>query len=374
MENNQLRVLITTNIPAPYMIGYLSELGKKTDLTVLFEVRRAKDRDASWYGEENKYFKSVFLNGIPCGTEAGLSFKIIKFLSKKKYDRIIIANPTTPTGIIALLYCRWFKIPFIIQSEGGFQGSGKGLKEKFKKYIMEKAQFYLTGMGGENDYFLKYGATKEKLCPYPFSSLNEADIENARVNLAKNKSEVRDQLGIHENHVILSVGRFSYDRGYGKGYDILMRMAEEKDKSFGIYIVGDDPTEEFLRWKNEKKLENVHFIPFKGKEELANYYLAADLFAILSRGDTWGLVVNEAMAYALPIVSSNRCIAGIELIENGKNGFVVSLDNESYIFDTITNLACDIESCRRYGELSFSKIRTYTIENMANVIYNYINR
>ena len=54
MENNQLRVLITTNIPAPYMIGYLSELGKKTDLTVLFEVRRAKDRDASWYGEENK--------------------------------------------------------------------------------------------------------------------------------------------------------------------------------------------------------------------------------------------------------------------------------------------------------------------------------
>lgn len=152
MKDKKLKVLVVTNIPAPYMIDYLSELGKRTELTVLFEVKRAKDRDASWYGNENSIFKTFFLNGIPLGNESGFSVKVIKYLSSNKFDKIIIANPTTPTGIIALLYCRWFRIPFVIQSEGGFQGSGKGLKERFKKHLMEKAEYYLTGMGGENDY------------------------------------------------------------------------------------------------------------------------------------------------------------------------------------------------------------------------------
>ena len=101
--------------------------------------------------------------------------------------RIIIANPTTPTGIIALLYCRWFRIPFVIQSEGGFQGSGQGLKEKFKKYLMEKADFFLTGMGGDNDYFLRYGAKKDQLKPYPFSSLTKKDLVETRSLLSEEK-------------------------------------------------------------------------------------------------------------------------------------------------------------------------------------------
>lgn len=374
MENNKLRVLITTNIPAPYMIDYLCELGKKTELTVLFEVERAKDRDASWYGNENPLFKTVFLNGIPCGNESGFSVKVIRYLSTKKFDRIIIANPTTPTGIVALLYCRWFHVPFIIQSEGGFQGSGKGLKETFKKYLMEKADFYLTGMGGDNDYFLQYGATKERLIPYPFSSLSKKDIEEANILLQENKSILRNELGISEKHIILSVGRFSYLEGYGKGYDILMRMAEQVDKNIGFYIIGDEPTQEFLNWKNEKHLDHVHFVPFKTKNELAKYYVAADVFVILSRGDTWGLVVNEAMSYGLPVISSDKCVAGIELVENGVNGFVVSLEDEKHIYNTISELVYDIERCQKYRQASLKKIEAYTIENMAEVIYAGLER
>lgn len=374
MKEKKLRVLVTTNIPAPYMIDYLSELGKKTELTVLFEVERAKDRDASWYGNENARFKTVFLHGIPCGNEAGFSMKVVKYLSVKKFDRIIIANPTTPTGIVALLYCRWFHIPFVIQSEGGFQGSGKGLKEAFKKYLMEKAEFYLTGMGGENDYFLPYGATRERLKPYPFSSLSKKDMEDAQLLLRQDKSALRSELGMSEKHIVLSVGRFSYLGGYGKGYDILMRMAEQTDESIGFYIIGDEPTQEFLDWKKEKHLEHVHFLPFKVKNELAKYYAAADVFVILSRGDTWGLVVNEAMSYGLPVVSSDKCVAGIELVENNVNGYVLPLEEEQEIYHAISGLARDADRCRQYGQASLRKIEPYKIENMADVIYTELER
>ena len=103
--NNKLNVLITSNIPSPYFVNYCNELNKYVDLTVVFEMKTAKDRDASWY-KENYSFKTIFLNGLPIGNESALSFKIHKIIKKNNFDRIIIANPLTISGIIALLYLK----------------------------------------------------------------------------------------------------------------------------------------------------------------------------------------------------------------------------------------------------------------------------
>lgn len=373
MQNKNLKVLITTNIPSPYMIDYLNELGRYCEVTAIFEMGSASDRDKKWYGEISGSFKAVFLNAKRIGNEQGLSFKVLRYLKKGKYDRIIIANPTTPTGIIELLYCRWFSIPFCIQSEGGFQGSGEGLKEKFKKYLIEKASMYLTGMGGENDYFLKYGALRNELKPYPFTSLKQKDIKSAAELTLCEKSIHQRKLGMQEEKIVLSVGRFSYEAGYGKGYDFLMRLAEVMPSSVGFYIVGDEPTEEFLAWKKNSNLDNVHFVGFKNKDELAEFYAAADIFVLLTRGDTWGLVINEAMTYSLPVISSDKCVAGIELVKNGENGYVVSLENIDDIRNRIESILFDEKTAIAFGKKSFEIIQEYSIENMAFCIYEALN-
>ena len=354
------------------MIDYLKELSKYCDVTAVFEMKTATDRDETWYGNTGDSFKTIFLNAKRIGNEQGFSLKALRYLKKREYDRIIFSNPTTPTGIVELLNCRWFSVPFCIQSEGGFQGSGKGIKEKFKKYIMEKAEFYLTGMGGENDYFLSYGASKEELRPYPFTSLKQEDIKHAAEMTRCDKKRYRDRLKMKEEKIILSVGRFSYESGYGKGYDYLMKLAEVMPKNVGFYIVGDLPTEEFELWKRRSNLDNVHFVGFKKKNELAEYYAAADLFVLLTRGDTWGLVINEAMAYSLPVVSSDQCIAGLELVKNGKNGFVVSLDDIDVIREKIESIIDNIDEARTLGKESFNVIQEHSVENMAHTIYTHI--
>ena len=63
----------------------------------------------------------------------------------------------------------------------------------------------------------------------------------------------------------------------------------------------------------------MHFIAFQEKEMLEKYYIAADVFILLTRGDVWGLSINEAMANALPVITTDRCIAGIELVEQNGN-------------------------------------------------------
>lgn len=91
--------------------------------------------------------------------------------------------------------------------------------------------------------------------------------------------------------------------GYGKGYDTLLKICEQSPKIFGVYIIGDEPIEEILK-----------------------YYQAADLSVFPSRGEAWGLVVNESMANGVPVIATDVCVAALELIENDKNGFIVSVD------------------------------------------------
>ena len=84
-----------------------------------------------------------------------------------------------------------------------------------------------------------------------------------------------------------------------------------------------------------------------------------------TREDIWGLVINEAMAYGLPVITTDRCVAGLELVEEGRNGYIVPVEDEQVLADKMrAALASDMEAM---GKASLEKIRPYTLENMARV-------
>ena len=95
------------------------------------------------------------------------------------------------------------------------------------------------------------------------------------------------------------------------------------------------------------------------------YYRASDVFVLPTRGDVWGLVVVEAMSCGLPVITTNKCIAGLELVEQGINGYIYPVDN-------IAALAEDIEECFKekhtlalMSKAALEKSKDYTIEIMA---------
>lgn len=163
--------------------------------------------------------------------------------------------------------------------------------------------------------------------------------------------------------IAITVGQFIHR----KGFDVLLNAWAKCDKEYELYIIGAEPTKEYLNIKEKLHLENVHFEGFKRKEELRCYYQAADLFVFPTREDIWGLVVNEAMANGLPVITTDKCVAGLELIKDGENGYIVPTENSEMLASKINELMRNDSLRLSMAMNGLQKIRRYTVENMANV-------
>lgn len=355
------KILYMVNVPAPYMVNYFNELGKYCNLTVIFEKATSTERDKSWQNYSFKNFKGIILKGISTAVDMAFCPQIIKYLKKNEYDFIFSSSMATPTGIIAIEYMKMRGIPFYLESEGGFAKNGRGIKEWFKKFVMKNAEGYFSTTPIGDNYFLTYGAKKEKIYKYPFTSLYKKDILDFPLS-SKEKLKFRKELGIEEERVIIAVGQFIYR----KGFDLLIKAASKLDSKIGVYIVGGEPTEEYIKLCNDSNANNIHFEGYKDKNLLAKYYKAADVFILPTREDIWGLVINEAMAYGLPIITTERCIAGVELVDE-ENGRIIPINSIDAIVDAINNILKDDQALYKMAKKSLERIQWYTFENMAKV-------
>ena len=349
-----MKVLFTTNVPSPYRVDFFNELGKLCELTVLFETKSAKSRSEAWEPEIYENFRAVFMKGIRVGEAEAFCPEILNYLSSREYDVIVIGFYSSPTGMLAIEYMRIRKISFWLSSDGGMEKEDSRLAYKIKKHLIRAASGWLSTGAVTSSYLEHYGADAERICVYPFTSVRKKDILSHPLTELE-KGKIREKLHMPEQKIILSVGQFIYR----KGYDLLLDACEGLPEEIGVYLVGGEPTEEYLKLQREKKLTHVHFVGFQKKQELADYYQAADLFVLPTREDIWGLVINEAMSYGLPIVTTKRCVAGMEMVQEGKNGYLVEAEDSGMLHHKM------LMALELHGEESLRRAREHTIENMA---------
>ena len=362
------KVLFITNYPAPYRVRFFDELGKYMDVTVLFSdrVEEKTHRSAQWFESGEGHFRVQQLQKrIFSRHGRDLCTDVVEWI-KKDFDHIVVCGYSNPTVIWAMAYMRLHKIPFFMEVDGGLIREESGIKLQMKKMLVGAAHRWISSGSYTTQYLLHYGAREEDIHFYPFSSLWQRDILEEAVP-PEQKAELRRELGITEQKMVLTIGQFIRR----KGFDVLLRAAASLEEDIGIYIVGGEPTQSYLQLCRELGLKNVHFLGFMKKEALVRHYMAADLFVLPTREDIWGLVINEAMAYGLPVITTDRCVAGLELVEDGVNGYIVPVEDETALSEKIN--ACFAGNCPRMGESSLEKIRPYTIENMVRAHLEIFN-
>lgn len=362
-----MKVLFETNIPSPYRVAFFEEFGKYVDLTVAYERRRAADREKDWGNDDGGGYRKIYMKGIKTGAEGALCFDILSVVKKNSFDYIIIDGYSSPTSIILNRYLKRKNIPFIISVDGGFAKNDRGLKYKIKKNLISAASCWLSSGKETDEYLCYYGARREHMFWYPFTSLKNEDLIK---NIDKpDKEEKKKQLGISGEFIVIAVGSFIPR----KGFDVLIRAAAKLKEQIKVYIIGSDPTPEYLELVRQNALNNVYFAGFQTKEELKKYYYIADLFVMPTRFDVWGLVVNEAMAAGLAVVTTKSCVAGLELVEDEKNGYIVQADDEMELADRINRIYIK-QLSGSMGKESLNRIQPYTIENMAKIHFGILKK
>jgi len=352
------KVLFLTNYPSPYRVQFFDELGKYMDVTVLFSERKEDKthRSADWYIQSQGRFQAVQLKKNTSIRGKDLCLDVTDHL-KKKWDAIVLCGYSSPTIMLAMAYLRLRRIPFYMEVDGGLVRKDSRLKYLFKKLLVSSASWWISSGRETTRYLVHYGAKENRVFHYPFTSQWAREMQS-QVPAPEEKQRLREKIGMTESKIALYVGRFDPK----KGMDDLLHAIPELDQDIGVYFVGGEPDQTHLDFCKEKGITRAHFVGFTKKEELSQYYLAADVLVLPTKSDVWGLVINEAMSFGLPVITTDQCVAGMELVEPGVTGYIVPTTDQKLLIEKINLLFR--QNYRKMGEAALEAVRPYTVENM----------
>jgi glycosyltransferase involved in cell wall biosynthesis len=177
---------------------------------------------------------------------------------------------------------------------------------------------FLTVGHNSRSQYLACGVPSSKLFPFPYSVDNDHFRTRAKAAASK-RAALRKEFGIPDAATcVVYAGRLAPEKNLS---ELIRGVADTRDQH--LLLIGTGREEAALRELAVRLLPGRHhFAGFMNYDRLAEGYAAADVFALTSRFEPWGLVCNEAMASGLPIVVSDRVGAGADLVEEGKTGFV----------------------------------------------------
>lgn len=344
--------------PTPYRAPLFDRVGERPelDLTVIYAARTVADR--TWAVESSH--PSVFLRGprIP-GVRRFLhhdyvvSFGIWKALRSLRPDCVVVSGWSTFASQAAIGWCRLRRVPFLLivasHDSGPRSAWRRAVKGSIVPRIVGRASGFLVTGTLARESMLARGARPDRVRVFA----NTIDVEGwakRAGDLAGRRPELRRQLGLEGTDVaVLSVARLAPE----KGHDTLIRaVAAAGDPYLKLVLAGSGPERERLVGLAETLGIRPVLVGDLPHERLIEVYCAADVFALLSEREPWGVVVNEAAACGLPLVLSDRIGAAPDLLRDGENGSLVPAGDEAAAAEALRRLASDPEARRLAGTRS----------------------
>lgn len=241
--------------------------------------------------------------------------RLVETLVEGRYDLLHVASPG-PAGIAAAMVARVAGIP-VVGSYHTELAAYAGVRTG-DQAIAGLAQ---AGLGAF------YRACDFVLSPSPDADASLAELGVAAdavarwgrgVDLDLYDRRKRDAAAYPGEVKVLYAGRIAREKGVDLLADAFL-LARERDPRLHLLLAGGGPEQDALR---DRLGEHATFLGWLGREELARAYASADIFAFCSSTDTYGQVVCEAQASALPVVAIDRG-GPRSLIVNQRTGWLV---------------------------------------------------
>ena len=156
---------------------------------------------------------------------------------------------------------------------------------------------------------------------------------------------------------------------------LLETFSKINNKSVGLVIVGNGALEELYK-DNYKTCENIHFMDFQNQSVMPLVYRLGDVLVLPSKGpsETWGLVVNEAMATGRAILVSSDCGAAVDLVQDGVNGYVFRSDCQDSLLEKLNLLIQQHDHFAAMGNASRRIVSNWSFEHICEAIEGVVSK
>lgn len=296
-----------------------------------------------------------------------VSLPLIKHLWQAQYDVVISEGVTNiANNLIIYPLSRLRGSKYIWWGAGRRRFAKKNIFRKmadpFTYYLIKHADANIAYGSVARDYMISVGAAPEKI----FVAQNTIDTEPIFASLndiAPRIEAVRQKLGLKGKKIILYVGVIEQRKKIENLILAYQEVLKQTDQPIALVLVGDGPYLETLKqwYKEEIPLPDVHFAG-KIVEGVGAYFAMCNVFALPSEG---GLALNQAMAYGKPVIATSADSTEVDLIQQGKNGYIVAEDDISALSDAILQILQNPAKQREMGDLSAKLMKEkFTLDNM----------
>ena len=326
-----MKTLFVFNHPAPYKVHVFNELAKLTDIRVIFERKKAKDRPDSFYADNEYNFPVIFLKSKGFGKENTATSELKNYIKKHRhlYDVIVMNGYSTIAEMKAIRYMIKHHIPYVLQINGGIIKKDSAFKKQLKTYYISNAYKWFSPCKEADEYLVHYGANKKMIFDYPYGNYFDKEMVSKPYS-PEAKAKIRKKYNLPDGPLFISAAQFI------KRKNNIQLMSMFKDRKETLVLIGSgEEKNKYIEYIKKNNIENIILMDYLKKADLFEILRSGDYFITLSKEDIFGHTTLEAMANGLPVISSDKVVASKEVIVNGENGFLVDIDNEKQINEAL---------------------------------------
>lgn len=287
-------------------------------------------------------------------------------------DALWVHGYASVNAMHGMLAAKALGIPVLLRAESWLRDRGRSeaklaLKNVFFAGLKTLVDCVLPIGSLNAEYWHHYFGDEVPQFPMPYAVDNNYFAERAR-NAQAGRAMLRAELGLESNPgrpVILFAGKLQQRKHCDHLIEAYARLLRASGDLLGaaLVIVGDGEERAALeRQAAATGLEGIRFCGFRNQSELPRFFDLATVFVLPSRHEPWGLIVNEVMNAARPVIVSDDVGCAPDLVEDGGNGFVHPAGNVEALADALRRVLETPGTAERMGQRAFERIQGWGFE------------
>lgn len=383
----RVRLAYLVSHPIQYQAPLLRRLAQEPDidLTVFFgsdfSVRGYKDEGfgvaVAWDVPLLEGYRHIFLPRVRDGNDVSfatpLNRAVLRALKgpggEPAFDALWVHGYATANSLHGMIAAKLLGIPVMLRAESWLRDRGRSAGKLIGKRlffgVLESLIDAVLPIGAMNsEYWRHYFDDRVPQFLVPYAVDNRYFSERAR-QAQDCRAELQKELNLEPSRpVVLFASKLQERKNCAQLLEAYARLVSAMPAPTPyLVIVGDGEEREALeRQAAATGLDSIRFAGFRNQSELPRFFDLASVFVLPSRHEPWGLIVNEAMNAARPVIVSNDVGCAPDLVQHGANGYVFPTGDIEALTEALKHLLASPDAAQEMGASAYARIQHWGFE------------